>query len=46
VKEFPIPPMRLLETPQIPMRLQAYVFCGCYEHGRVKCPPHDHPQRP
>lgn len=21
------------------MRLQAYVFCGCYEHGRVKRPP-------
>ena len=23
------------------MRLQAYVFCGCYERGRVKCPPPD-----
>jgi hypothetical protein len=23
------------------MKLQAYVFCGCYEHGRVKCPPPD-----
>jgi hypothetical protein len=21
------------------MKLQAYVFCGCYEHGRVKRPP-------
>jgi len=21
------------------MRLQAYVFCGCFEHGRVKRPP-------
>src|ERR1019366_4586484 len=21
------------------MKLQAYVFCGCYEHGRVKHPP-------
>jgi hypothetical protein len=23
------------------MRLQAYVFCGCYERGRVKRPPPD-----
>jgi hypothetical protein len=23
------------------MKLQAYVFCGCYEHGRVKRPPPD-----
>ena len=23
------------------MRLQAYVFCGCYERGLVKCPPPD-----
>src|ERR1039458_7101106 len=23
------------------MKLQAYVFCGCYEHGRVKHPPPD-----
>jgi hypothetical protein len=23
------------------MRLQAYVFCGCYEHGRVRRPPPD-----
>lgn len=23
------------------MRVYAYVFCGCYEHGRVKRPPPD-----